>query len=79
MYDQMRNTTLQCTGRNTDDRGQKTLLFPHIYPGGKNLKEKTLSQMSSPIASDAIGGDRRLIPRFFDKTGSKSLKKSQTM
>ena len=34
---------------------------------------------SPPIASDAIGGDRRLIPRFFDKTGSKSLKKSQTM
>ena len=31
------------------------------------------------VDAPAIGGDRRLIPRFFDKTGLKSLKTSQTM
>jgi len=39
-----------------------------------NLKRRR-SQMSSQIASDAIGGHRRLIPRFFDKTWLKSFKK----
>ena len=31
------------------------------------------------VDAPAIGSDRRLIPRFFDKTWSKSLKKNQTM
>jgi len=44
MYSQMRDTTLQCTGRYTDDRGQKYLL-PPTKPGG--VTEKTLADIDA--------------------------------